>query len=265
MLSVIPLLALVLVSVAPPPPSVAQRQVKAPEGLSFVVPAGFSYEEKVRGNERVHVMKRASAVITVAAIANELDGGCAAKFTTRHGLDGCTGEQHVKAGSGAFAALRAGRARVLVVAIASDGNAGQLARTVADSVLVSAALASGETHEVPVVHAPDERLLGCFSSGSSFGTVSSSRVICLRQDLTFDWRSMTRVGTTDLSRNDSASAYGEGADRGTWWPEPVEDEERRRWTLHLHFDDGREATWNVRLYNGDLIRGEADLWERIGG
>jgi hypothetical protein len=242
--------------------------VSAPEGLSFTVPAGFSHEVKTRGAARVHILKGASAVITVAGLVNENEKGCeaghpgVAPFTTAQGLEGCAGEQHAPSGSGGFAVLRAGKAIVMVMAFVSGENALQLARAVADTVRVSPALAAGKVKDVVVVRRPDERFVGCFSSGSG----SSVSVICLRDDFTFRWRSMLHVQseTHGVWAGDTrASASGEDEDQGTWWAAPAQG--KGRWNLHLMYQNGREAAWFVRFYNGDLVRGEDDLWERTGG
>jgi len=265
--SLIPLVALMLTAAPPRPSGVASRRVNTPEGTSFTVPAGFSYEGRTQGSDRVHVMKGTSGFVTVTALVNELEGGCDATFTTTQGLEGCAGEQHVEAGSGAFAVVRAGRARVIVIAITADATAGRLARAVAESVRVTRALASGGTDEVTVAHRPDERFFGCFSTGSSFRSVSSAFSICLREDLSFEWRSSVRAASRDaVTRQETAAAYGDGREHGTWWAEPVSGQDGpRRWVLRLRFEDGREASWNVRFYSGDLVKGENDLWTRTGG
>ena len=106
---------------------------------------------------------------------------------------------------------------------------------------------------------PDERFVGCFSSGS----VSSAFVLCLHEDFTFRWRSMIHVGAE--MRDARTSAFGEGEDLGRWWAEAIEDEGKRRWNLHLRYEDGRQVTWLVRFYNRNLVKGEDDLWARTGG
>jgi len=45
--SVIPLVALMLTAAPPRPSGVASRHVNTPEGTSFTVPAGFSYEGRM--------------------------------------------------------------------------------------------------------------------------------------------------------------------------------------------------------------------------
>ena len=94
--------------------------------------------------------------------------------------------------------------------------------------------------------------------------VSSAFSICLYQDGTFRYRSTVRAGAYDsVSRDETAAAYGDTDDSGKWWVEPIDlGDGKQHWNLHLIFDDRREASWEVRFYNGDLVRADADLWKR---
>lgn len=52
-----------------------------PEGVTFTVPAGFSYEVNTEGTSRAHVMKSGSAGV-VLAVFPFAEGTCQATFVT---------------------------------------------------------------------------------------------------------------------------------------------------------------------------------------
>jgi hypothetical protein len=241
----------------------AQHLTTTPEGVTFAVPAGFSYEVKKEGTSRAYVMKNGSAGV-VLAVFPFAAGTVQPTFVTARGLPGWSEEQQVQGGSRAAVIVGGGLLGVGVITAVGDGGALQLARAVADTVLVpiSPVSRNGNAAAAP---STDERFFGCFSRGSSFMEVSSASSICLHDDGTFRYRSAIRVGTYDPygQKDVTSSAFGDGDDSGKWWVEPVElGDNKQHWNLHLIFDDGQESTWEVRFYNGDLVRGDTEIWER---
>lgn len=233
-----------------------------PEGVTFTVPAGFSYAVRADGTTRAYVMKSGTSTVVVGVFPFT-EGTCQATFQTARGLPGCAEEQQVQGGSRAGVIIHSGPLAVGVLTAAADTSALQLARTVADTVLIPAPLPTQNANATGAV-APDERFFGCFSQSSSFMDVSAASSMCLYQDGTFRYRSIVRAGSYDpVSRDETSAAYGDTDDAGRWWVEPIDvGDGKQHWNLHLIFDDGREATWQVRFYNGDLVRGDTDLWKR---
>jgi hypothetical protein len=229
--------------------------------VTFTVPAGFSYQATTEGTSRIHVMKNGPAGV-VLAVLPVVEATCQATFVTAHGLPGCAKEEVVQGGLRAAIVLRGGVLAAAVLATVADGSALQLARAVADSVVIPAS-SSSRTGKA-ATPGIDERFFGCFSSGSYDEYVSTALQMCLNRDRTFRYRSMVRVATRDpFSYDESASALGDFDESGAWSVEPFDARDgNQHWYLHLTFGDGREATWEVRFYNGDLVRGDTDLWER---
>ncbi len=61
----------------------------------------------------------------------------------------------------------------------------------------------------------------------------------------------------------TSSAFGDGDESGRWWVEPLDlGDQKQHWNLHLIFDVGQESTWQVRFFNGDLVRGDTEIWNR---